>query len=197
MSIVRPVFKYDLNRDVDTAQAMASRLVPFVYETELFGYTPDDLPKLTIGGLLMRLHRLILLGNLLSDEQRERLATAQQQLDSVKYEWLVAYTKKTTDELIMRINEWDQFLSECKHNQDECSDLYPSIAEKRVMAQILANEARELNALTPDIEKRLNGIDSQLQDYFKSGNFIWDQRLQQVYPQNQYGFLYIDNLIDL
>lgn len=191
MSIARPVLKYDLNHDVDTVQAMASRLVPFVYENEIFGYTPDDLPKLTIGGLRMRMHRLALLGNLLSDEQRERLATAQQQVDSVKQEWLVAYTNKTTDELVVRINEWDQFLSECNQNQDECREMYPAIAEKRVMAQVLANEARELNALTPDIEKRLNGIDLQLQGYFKAGSFVWDQRLQRAYPQDQYGFLYV------
>lgn len=191
MSIVKPVFKYDLNHDVDAVQAMASRLIPFVYENETFGYMPDDLPKLTIGGLRMRMHRLALLGNLLSDEQRERLATAQQQVDSVKQEWLVAYTNKTTDELVVRINEWYQFLSECDQNQDECREMYPAIAEKRVMAQVLANEARKLNALTPDIEKRLNGIDSQLQGYFKAGSFVWDRRLQRAYPQDQYGFLYV------
>jgi len=191
MPAVRPVFQYDLNHDVHIVQAMASRLVPFVYENEIFGYTPDDLPKLTIGGLLMRLHRLTLLGNLLSDEQRQRLATAQQQVDSVKQEWLVAYTNKTTDELIIRINEWNQFLNECRQNQDECREMYPAMVEKRVMAQVLANEARELNALTPEIEKRLNGIDSQLQGYFKAGSFVWDQRLQGTYPQDQYGFLYV------
>jgi hypothetical protein len=104
---------------------------------------------------------------------------------------LVAYTKKTSDELVVRINEWKQFLNECKRNQDECHEMYPSLVEKRVMAQVLANEARELNALTPEIEKRLNGIDSQLQDYFKSGDFVWDKRLQRVYPKDQYGFLYL------
>jgi len=191
MPSVSPVFQYDLNHDVDAVQAMASRLVPFVYENAIFGYTPDDLPKLTIGGLLIRLHRLALLHNLLSDEQRARLATAQQQADSVKQAWLVAYTHKTTDELTMRINEWNQFLNDCVRNEDECSEMYPSLVEKRVLAQVLANEARELNALTPEIEKRLSGIDSQLQGYFKAGSFVWDQRLQQAYPQDHYGFLYV------
>jgi len=191
MPAVRPVFRYDLNHDVDTVQAMASRLVPFVYENEIFGYTPESLPKLTIGGLLMRLHRLALLDTLLSDEQRERLATAQQQVDSVKQKWLVAYTNKTTDELTMRINEWNQFLNECNQNEDECHEMYPSMVEKRVIAQALVNQARELNVLTPEIEERLNGIDSQLQDYFKAGSFVWDQRLQQAYPPDEYGFLYV------
>lgn len=191
MTTVRPEIKYDLNHDVDTAQAMASRLVPFVYENETFGYMPDNLPNLTIGGLLMRLHRLMLPGNLLSDQQRTRLTTAKQQVDRVKQEWLVAYTNKTTDELVVRINQWKQFVSECQQNQNECREMYPSLVEKRVMAQALVNEARELNALNPDIEKQLNAIDSQFQSYVDPGSFVWDQRLQPSYPQDQYGFLYM------
>jgi len=191
MTALRPAFLYHLNHDVDTVQVMASRLVPFIYEHAIFGYTPDDLPKLTMGGLLMRLHRLMLLVNLLSDNQRERLATAQQQVDSVKQEWLVAYANKTTDELIIRINAWNRFLNECSHNQDECREIYSSMVEKRVIAQVLVNEARELNVLTPEIAERLNEIDSQLHSYFKAGSFIWDQRLQQVYPHDEYGFLYV------
>ena len=183
--------KYDLNHDIDTIQAMASRLVPYVYEDVVFGYMPDALPKLTIGGLLMRLDRLALMGNLLSDEQRARLAAAQQKLDSVKHEWLVAYTNKTTEELVVRINEWNEFFNECRQNENDCREVYSLMAEKRVMAQVLANEAIKLDALTPDIEKRLNTIDSQLQPYFKPGSFIWDKQLQQSYPQDQYGFLYV------
>jgi hypothetical protein len=191
MAAVKPIIRYDLKRDVHTVQAIASRLDPFVYEDETFGYMPDDFPNLTIGGLLMRLHRLSLMDDLLSDEQREKLDTAQQQVDDIKREWLVAYTNKTTHELALRVNEWNQCLNECRQNQDECREMYPSVVEKRVMAQILANEARELNALTPEIEKRLHGIDSQLQGFFKPGSFIWDQRLQRAYPQDQYGFLYV------
>jgi hypothetical protein len=191
MAAVRPVIQYDLNRDVHTAQEMASRLVPFVYENETFGYMPDDLPKLTIGGLLMRLHRLSLLGKLLSSEQQEQLEIAQQQVDSVKQEWLVAYTNKTTQELVLRVNEWNQCLNDCGQDQYECHERYPSMVEKRVIAQLLTNEARQLKALVPFLEKRLIEIDYQLQGFFKPGSFIWDQRLQQAYPQDQYGFLYV------
>jgi len=192
-----PIMQYDLNRDVDTAQKMASRLHPFVYEDETFGFMPDDLPRLTISGLLMRLHRLSLLGDLLSDEQREMLNTAHQQVDNIKQEWHVAYTNKITHELVMRINEWSQFLNECGQHQDECNEQYPSMVEKRVMIQALVDEAKTLNALSPEIEKRLRDTDLLLQGHFKPGAFIWDQRLQRAYPQDRYGFLYGDTLISL
>jgi hypothetical protein len=50
MAAGRPVIQYDLNRDVHTAQVMASRLDPFVYENETYGNMPEGLPKLTVGG---------------------------------------------------------------------------------------------------------------------------------------------------
>jgi hypothetical protein len=170
---------------------MASQLDPFVYENETYGGMPDDLPKLTIGGLLMRLHRLSLLDMLLSDEQREALEKAHQQVGNVKREWLTAYTNKIMHELTLHINQWNQLLNECGQDQDECREMYSSVVEKRVMAQVLTDEARKLNVLTPEIEKQLHGIDSQVQGYFTAGSFIWDQRLQSAYPQDQYGFLYV------
>src|SRR5579871_2702207 len=48
--------RYDLDRDVRTVEQMAARLTPYVYESELYGLMPGDLPKLTVGGLLMRLN---------------------------------------------------------------------------------------------------------------------------------------------
>src|SRR5260221_1821519 len=50
--------RYDLDRDVKTVEAMAARLKPYIYEEELYGQMPGDPPKLTMAGLLMRLHRL-------------------------------------------------------------------------------------------------------------------------------------------
>ena len=189
--MVAPVIQYNLNRDVHTAQEMASRLDPFIYENETYGFMPDDLPKLTIGGLLMRLQRLSLLGNLLSEEQRETLITSQQQLVTIKQAWLTAYTNRVAHELALHINELNQFLGDCEQDQDACREMYPSVVEKRVMVQILVSEATELNAPLLDLENRLRDIDLRLQIYFKPGRFVWDKRLLRAYPKDQYGFLYV------
>ncbi len=191
MVAVRPVIQYNLNRDVHTAQEMASRLDPFIYENETYGFMPGDLPKLTIGGLLMRLQRLSLLGNLLSDVQREALITSQQQLVTIKQAWLTAYTNRVAHELTLHINELNQFLGDYEQDQDACRETYPSVVEKRVIAQILVGEARELNVPLPDLENRLRDIDLRLQTYFKPGRFVWDKRLLRAYPKDQYGFLYM------
>ena len=191
MAIVKPVIQYNLGYDVYTAQVMASCLEPFVYQNETYGFMPNNLPALTIGGLLMRLSRLSLLGELISTKQKEGLNTAQQQVDNVKQKWFVIYTNRINHELTIHLNELDQFLNECRQDLDECRELYPSLIEKRVMAQILGEEARALQTLTPDTDDRLRDIDGRLKGYFKPGPFIWDQRLQPAYPQDRYWFLYV------
>ena len=191
MTAVIPAIRYDMGRDVLTAQMMASRLDPFVYETETYSFMPNNLPKLTIGGLLMRLNRLSRLGNLLSEDQLDKLDTARQQADRVKRAWLVAYTNKVIHELNLHVTEWCEFLKECEQDQNECHEMYPSVVEKRVMAQTLTNEARKLDVLTPKVDKQLLEIDSRMEGYFSPGRFIWDPRLQQAYPHNPYAFLYV------
>jgi len=191
MVAVRPVIQYNLNRDVHTLQEMAARLDPFIYENETYGFMPEGLPKLTIGGLLMRSQRLTLLSNLLSDEQRKTLNSAQQQLVTIKQAWLTAYTNRVAHELALHINELRQFLDDCGQDQDACREMYPSVVEKRVLAEILVSEARELNAQPLELENGLHNIDLHLQGLFKPGHFIWDKRLLRAYPKDQYGFLYV------
>src|SRR6202022_2614455 len=57
-TMITPTLGYDLDRDVRTLAAMAAGLKTYVYDSELYGLMPGDLPKLTVGGLLMRLRRL-------------------------------------------------------------------------------------------------------------------------------------------
>ena len=48
--VTRSIVRFDFDRDVRIADAMASRLKPYVYENELYGLMPNDYPKLTLGG---------------------------------------------------------------------------------------------------------------------------------------------------
>src|SRR5258708_9043261 len=82
--------RYDLDRDVKTAGEMAARLKPYIYEEELYGQMPDDLPKLTVGGLLMRLHGLSAILGELASKQREVVQEAQKKLDESRRDWAAA-----------------------------------------------------------------------------------------------------------
>jgi len=191
MTTAHPVIRFDLDRDVRTAEAMASRLVPYVYEDEVYGSMPGDLPKLTLGGLLMRVHRLSAIANVLSPQQQAALQKAQQELDKVRQEWPTAYEKKIQRELKVRITSLEQFLAECDENARGCADNYPSNIEKRVMAEDLKDEAEARNALPVDLKGGLGSVDGKLRRYVKPGAFIWDKRLEPAYPRDKYWFLYV------
>ncbi len=191
MATVQPVIRFDLSRDVRTVEAMAARLVPYIYEKEIYGPMPGDLPRLTVGGLLMRLHRLSAAADALSAEQRQLLDTARQQFDQVRRDWSVAYETKLTNELNARLSSLRQFITECQDNPPHCGDLYPSNAEKWVIAQELKDEAVARNIFTPLQQAELSGIDNKLHQFFSAGEFTWDERVKAGYPREKYWFLYV------
>ena len=192
MNAVQPVIRFDLERDVRTAQDMAARLVPYVYESELYGQMPGDLPRLTVGGLLMRLHRLSALVDSLTPSQRAAIKTAQEQLDNVRKEWPVAYEGKLQQEFKARITAVEQFVNECAESPQRCMDGYPSGIEKRVIAEALRDEAAERNALSDELQAALPNVDGRLRRYVKKGgNFVWDKRLEAAYPPEKYWYLYV------
>lgn len=190
MSDHQNYFAFDLNRDVRTVEAMAARLKPYIYEDELYGSMPGDLPKLTIGGLLMRLSRLSALPGLLSPAQQGTVSAAQNQFDGIRKEWGVAYENKLQRELKVRISALDQFFNECADNLRGCADEYPSQVEKRVMVELLKDEASVRSSLPAGLKGGLTALDNKIHRYFDPGDFIWDARLEPAYPKEKYWFLY-------
>ena len=189
MASVRPQF--DIDRDVKTVEAMAARLTPYVYEDQLYGSMPGDLAKLTVGGLLMRLHRLSAISNILTPKQREVLQKATTKLDEVRRDWLVAYEGKIEQEFRARITALNHFVNECMDNPRSCRENYPSEAEKRTMLQELGDEALSLNIMADEVKGALSSIDNKLHRYLEPGPFIWDPRLEPAYLRDKYWFLYI------
>ena len=169
---------------------MAGGLVPYVYEDELYGPLPGSLPRLTIGGLLMRLSRLQALSASLDDAQQQVVATAQAQVDKTRTEWAVAFEGKVTRELTARLRALGQLVTDCADNR-LCNEVYPSEIEKRVMVAGLQAEAQAQHVLTTQVETQIANIDSRLKQFTKPGDFLWDARLQVAYPKATFWYLYV------
>src|SRR5689334_1757805 len=92
-SLIMAEQKFSIERDVKEAQAMAAALVPYVYEDELYGRIGMNMPSLTIGALLMRLHRLRALASRLTPEQLGILEQAEAQTQSARREWTSHFEK--------------------------------------------------------------------------------------------------------
>lgn len=185
-----PRLAFDLEQDLRALSAMASNLTPYLYEQEMYGHLSGSLPKLTLGGLLLRLFRLSHLEDLSAD-QRTMVQDARINFEAARSEWAVHYKAKLEQEIEGRLQSLEQYLQECNEDPHSCVASYPIEAEKRTMVEHLREECTEFNCLSEKIEQQLVRADSRLERTLeRSGEFIMDPRLQSVYPASRFWWLY-------
>lgn len=185
-----PSLAFNLDRDVDVLAAMASNLTPYLYEGEMFGYLSGDLPKLTLGGLLLRIYRLTRLEDALDAEQQSLVQDARINLDAARSEWAVHYETKLVRELTYRIDAFGRFLRDCSYDMNNCALDFPVQAEKRTMAKHLVDELTRHGELPANLVTELTALDAHLQRIFRAGDFITDGRLAPIYPREEFWWFY-------
>jgi hypothetical protein len=184
-------FEVDLALDVRAVAAFADNLTPYIYEEALYGHLSDSsLPRLTLGGLLMRLKRLAALSDQLSAAEQDIVAHATHRYNAVRAEWRVAFENKVHQELKARLNALEAYVAECSSDVRACADNYPSTMEKRVMVVHLQAEAEATNIWTDAYNGRLLALDNSLRNMCEAGPFCWAPKVQPAYPQEQFWFLY-------
>lgn len=183
-------FAVDIDRDAEAVRAMASALDPYLYQDELYGALPGALPRLTLGGLLMRLHRQRALREQLTPEQSAALGEAEAKHVQARADWALHYDQKIRRELGARQDALKWFLDECDDHPQRCGEGYPTEAEKRTMIHHLLAEgdARNLD-LGPERQRQL-ALDGRLREHFRAGDFIWTASVQAAYPRATFWWLY-------
>ncbi len=190
MSTNPPTLAFDLERDLRVLAAMAANLTPYLYEDEMYGNLGGDLPRLTLGGLLMRLYRLSRLESSLTAGQQAAVEDAQANFEAGRSKWAVHYETKLVNELRSRAEALLRFLDECTDDLASCTASYPSQAEKRTMIEHLRDEAEGRNVLTEDHRALINVVDQKIRRVLHDGAFITDERLKEVYPREKFWWLY-------
>jgi hypothetical protein len=184
---------YDPASDLRALEAMAANLTPYLYEKDLYGVISNDLPRLTVGGLLMRLHRLESLRDSLEENQRQRLHDARMNFEQLRAEWRSHYEDKIGQELEARLNNYNAFLNDYDESDQRGRSLYPAEATHRTIIERLKREAEVLDFWDElDVEDRLNRLDRRLKQDLDEEHekFLWADELKPVYPKNEYWWLY-------
>ncbi len=181
---------YNITRNLNALTAMASNLVPYLYEEELFGQLGGNLPKLTIGGLLMRVYQLRHLETQLSAKQQQELHDAVMNWESERSEWITHYEQKIQRELESRLGALRWYLDDCAKDPGSSNSGWLNEAEKRTMIEHLLAEAKEFDILTDELTSQVASIDSHIRQFHKNGDFLWPAELQAAYPVENYWWLY-------
>lgn len=179
---------YSLDRELKEAQVMASALVPYVYENDVYGKIGMNQPPLTIGSLLLRIRRLKGLRTQMNSGQAATLDQVIAQHDSAKKEWAMAYAKKLTQEGEVRLRDLNTYFSECREDPAVCANNYLPEAQRRTMLYEIAQALPAADA--PALETKIKAADSMLRRYVKASDFVWSDTLKPIYPQDTFWWLY-------
>lgn len=186
--------QYDISKDLKEAVAMADALVPYIHESELYGSTGggffSTMPRLTVGGLLLRLRRLDALRDHLDATQLQELNTAMSRHEEVFRTWRTHYEGKLQREALSRLKAMGMFFDECASNPRACAGNYGPEASRRTIVQELIRAMHERKVDASEVEKQARSVDNRLQAVTRHADFIWDDTLTGVYPRSEFWWLY-------
>jgi hypothetical protein len=179
-----------LKQDLKTLEAMSAEMDAYLRSDVLFWpMRQSDLPRLTLGGYLMREHRLLELRDLLDADEQKRLHEAVSQYHEALQEKIVRLETKAHEELEARQRQWQEYLREVKRGQGV--DYYETSVETRAMIAALTAQLKvEPYELQPRIAQRTALLDRELRRYWEPGAFVWPQAWEPAYPETIYWWLY-------
>lgn len=185
-----------LKAALDRAEAMVEELEDYLLSEELFWpITPARrlhgiASRLSLGGLLLAMDEISAVARDLAPAEATRALRLQSRWESHERRWRSALRRKALREAKMRLGLWRAYLHDLWESARGVEDYsYAQEVRQRVMAEKLLD-------LTPDedqgrwLRSELQQADALLRRRFRAGPFIWDERLQHVYPATRYWFLY-------
>ncbi|MEM7802484.1 MAG: hypothetical protein AAF633_25040, partial [Chloroflexota bacterium] len=150
-------------------------------------------PKMTVGGYLIREHRLQALRGTLSNSERQRLSIAIERFQNTMTEWTVRAETKVYREVDSRLKQWEEVIRDLRRRPKENWTYFSTSVEARVML----NELLEMLAHPPfnfdeTYIERLDKLDGGFRGMWrhKGDLFIWDEGWQAAYPARTFWYLY-------
>lgn len=181
-----------LKQDLVILEAMAAEMDEYLRNNNMFWPLSDSsLPRLTLGGYLMRQHRLKGLRQLLDESEKARLDAAEAQFTEALVEKVVAFERKAHDELHARLRQWSEYMRELRQVTLAAGDYYPTAVETRAMIAALLNKLEKPPyKLDRRVLNELAAYDRLLANYWQAGDFIWPDAWAAAYPRQAYWWLY-------
>jgi hypothetical protein len=142
-------------------------------------------PNLTLGNLLLSKARLQ--ARHLTLEQEVQLGSVLAELEKVRSQWRVAWSKKAARSLQNRLSMWRDFLDEYRKKPEANADRYAYEVQRRAMLDLLLPEVDEVSNETIVL---ISKLDALLKTFLVRGNFIWEEELRGGFPEDEFWYLY-------
>jgi hypothetical protein len=181
-----------LRQDLDILEAMAGEMDSYLMSGVLFWpMAQGGMPRLTLGGYLMRQHRLMALKDLLTDEEMTRLDAAVSEINAALVEKVVRLEQRAHQELEARLRQWGEYLNDLSRDSGSAGSYYATAVEPRAMISAQVNKLKlPPYKLESRISQQITLYDGNLRRRWDSGEFVWPDEWQPAYPKTRYWWLY-------
>ncbi len=171
---------------------MANEMERYLNSDVLFWHmSTAHMPALTLGGYLMRQHRLLALRNLLSETQLLELDAAVLRYNNALVDKIVRFEQKAQNELEARLRQWGEYLKDVDRGTAYSKSNYQTAVESRAMIAAIQDQMQLAPfALDPRFPPQIVLLDNQLRRQWQPGEFVWPDGWQPAYPQTAYWWLY-------
>ncbi len=191
---VQPGIAASLERDLEVVEAIAADLKDYLLSSTLYWSLskprpgPHLLPKGTLGGLLLRLHRLTALEETLNPDQYQRLRDAAGQAHAALDHWAVQAEEKTLREIKARLGALQAYLEEVEDAPRRYAPEYPVQAESRTAIDLLLDFAGR--AVDARLAAQVEAADQRLRALVEPGAFVWHEAAAPAFPPERFWWLY-------
>ena len=185
--------------DLAVVAAMAAQFESYIMRGEVYrtvavpatadgGGTGEHRIQSSVGDVLARLHKLTAQSALLTAAQKGTLTEAKAQIEEAIGRLPSHYQALMLREARARLNSLNWYLDDCSENRRECRVQYPFEIRNR---QRIAEIGKALDAAgAAALATQLAIIDQRLGSLLGGGEFVWDAAVEQVYPREEYWYLY-------
>jgi hypothetical protein len=181
-----------LQRDLKILEQMAMEMEAYLIGDSIHWTLAErDMPRLTIGGYLMRQQRLPILKNYLRPAEQAQLDVAIKHFNQTLVEKVVRFEQRAHQELHAFLSEWTCYLRGLTKYRALAVTRYASEVDTRVVITALINKLLETPYhLDPQIPSELTVLDRILRRHWQVGEFVWEPVWQLAYPIEKYWWLY-------
>lgn len=180
-----------LEHDLTILEAFAAEMEAYLRADTLFRPLGPHLPQLTLGGYLMRQHRLNSLRQLLDRPAQQRLDAALARYQAALVERVVRFEERAHREVEARLRQWQEYLRDLQFEPAAATPYYATAVEARLMLDLLLAELQlPPYRLSADAPQRLQPLDRNLRARLRGEELVWPADWEPAYPRSRFWYLY-------
>jgi hypothetical protein len=151
----------------------------------------DNMPKLTIGGCLMRQERLQRLRNQIGFSDQARLDKSIDELNLSLENQVVRFEGRAHDELYARLREWTTYLRDATSKKATERAYYANIVDTRIVITAIMNKlTKPPYQLNERLAEDVTQMDARLKGQWQANEFVLDAVWEKAYEPATYWWLY-------